>query len=77
VSVVDFYDALTMDRVYRTAFSHARAMEMVQEQRGKAFDPDVVDCFVQHSDALRALRQKVTDTHMSFAELVQTPQPLL
>ncbi|MEZ5719231.1 MAG: HD domain-containing protein [Burkholderiaceae bacterium] len=77
VSVVDFYDALTMDRVYRTAFSHARAMEMVQEQRGKAFDPDVVDCFVQHSDALQALRQKVADTHMSFSELVQTPQPLL
>ena len=77
VSIVDFYDALTMDRVYRTAFSHARAMEMVQEQRGKAFDPDVVDCFVQHSDALQALRQSVSETRMSFADLVQSPQPLM
>jgi putative two-component system response regulator len=50
---------------------------MMRAQRGKAFDPDIVDCFLQHSDALRALRQKITDSPMSFAELVQAPQPFI
>jgi putative two-component system response regulator len=77
VSLVDCYDALTMDRVYRTAYSHEWAIEMLRAQRGKAFDPEIVDCFLQHADALLALRQKVTDTRMSFVELVQAPQPLM
>ncbi|MHA7602088.1 HD-GYP domain-containing protein [Alicycliphilus sp. T452] len=77
VSVVDFYDALTMDRVYRPAFSHEKALEMLLEQRGKAFDPAVVDCFMRHADALRALHLRITECHMSFADLVQAPTPVL
>lgn len=74
VSVVDFYDALTMDRVYRPAFTHEQALQMLQEQRGKAFDPAIVDCFVRHSDALLGLRQRIIEYRMSFADLVQAEQ---
>jgi len=77
VSVVDFYDALTMDRVYRPAFSSDVALQMLREQRGWAFDPTVVDCFLEHLDALEALRLRVSECRMSFADLVQaeSPQP--
>ncbi len=43
VAVVEFFDALTMDRCYRPAFSDAAALKMLQDERGRAFDPHVVD----------------------------------
>ena len=75
VSVVDFYDALTMDRVYRPALTHEQALEMLQAQRGKAFDPAIVDCFMRHSNDLLALRLSITECRMNFADLVQAEQP--
>lgn len=72
VSIVDCYDALMMDRVYRPAFSREKTMDMLLGERGKGFDPAVVDCFVRHSEDLEALRQRVTDARMTFADLVHT-----
>lgn len=74
VTIVDFYDALTMDRVYRPAFSHEKAMNMLMAESGKAFDPALVDCFMQHSDDLRAVRERVTARRMTFADLAQSEQ---
>ena len=74
VSIVDFYDALTMDRVYRPAFSHEKALEMLLAERGKAFDPDIVDCFLRNSAAISALREQVTAGRMTFADLINRKQ---
>lgn len=74
VSIVDFYDALTMDRVYRPAFSHEKALEMLLAERGKAFDPDIVDCFLRNSAAISALREQVTAGRMAFADLINHKQ---
>lgn len=74
VSIVDFYDALTMDRVYRRAFSHEKALEMLQAEQGKAFDPDIVDCFMRNSAAILALREHVTAERMTFADLINRKQ---
>ena len=46
VAVADVYDALTTKRIYKPAFSHARAKELIVEGRGKHFDPDIVDAFL-------------------------------
>lgn len=72
VTIMDFYDALTMDRVYRPAFSHERALEMIAAESGKSFDPDIVDCFVRNNAAIRALHDRVTAQRMSFADLVDS-----
>ena len=45
-SVVDVYDALTSDRPYRRAWTREKALEYIEEQSGKHFDPQVVDVFV-------------------------------
>lgn len=73
-TIVDFYDALTMDRVYRPAFSHEKALEMLLAERGKAFDPDIVDCFLRNSAAISALREQVTVGRMTFADLINRKQ---
>ena len=77
VAVADFYDALTMDRVYRPAFSQEKALAMLQAESGKAFDPAVVDCFMQHSADLLALRERVTAQRVTFADLELDGQEVL
>lgn len=47
LSVVDCFDALTSDRPYRRALTSDRALEMLLEQRGQAYDPLVVDTFAR------------------------------
>ena len=46
-AVVDVFDALTSDRVYRSALSREYAISYIQEQSGKHFDPMIADLFVQ------------------------------
>lgn len=45
-SLVDVWDALTSDRPYRPAWSHKEALEYIQEQSGKHFDPRIVESFL-------------------------------
>jgi putative nucleotidyltransferase with HDIG domain len=54
LSIVDCYDALTSDRPYRRALSHASAVAMIDERRGTMYDPEIVNAFlriVQHIEA--------------------------
>jgi putative two-component system response regulator len=46
VAVVDVYDALTSDRPYRTALSHADALTLLAAGRETQFDPIVLDAFL-------------------------------
>lgn len=69
VSVVDFFDALTMDRVYRKALSAEATLQMMIEQRGKAFDPRIVDCFFEHREVLVGLRDSLNTSNPSFESL--------
>ncbi|WP_349744654.1 HD-GYP domain-containing protein [Roseateles cavernae] len=71
VSVVDFFDALTMDRVYRPAFSDAKALEMLMAERGRAFDPRVVDCFMANADRLCSLRERINANPPTCEQLVE------
>ncbi len=45
-AVVDVYDALTSDRPYRKAWSKGEAIEYIKNEKGKQFDPQVVDVFL-------------------------------
>jgi HD-GYP domain-containing protein (c-di-GMP phosphodiesterase class II)/methylmalonyl-CoA mutase cobalamin-binding subunit len=47
VAVADVFDALTSDRVYRKAFSVDAAIQMMREQRGRHFDPVLLDAFLE------------------------------
>jgi HD-GYP domain-containing protein (c-di-GMP phosphodiesterase class II) len=46
VALADVYDALTSRRVYKEAFSHAKACEIICNSAGSHFDPQVVAAFV-------------------------------
>ncbi len=45
-AVVDVFDALTSDRPYRKAWTKEKAIQYILDERGKSFDPRVVDVFM-------------------------------
>ena len=45
MALCDVYDALTTERVYKAAFPHEKATQIIFEGKGKHFDPDVVEAF--------------------------------
>jgi HD-GYP domain-containing protein (c-di-GMP phosphodiesterase class II) len=47
VAVADVFDALTSDRVYRSAYTLEQAVELMREQRGRHFDPVLLDTFLE------------------------------
>ena len=46
VAVADVFDALTHGRPYKQAWSVIEAQAEIKRERGKQFDPDVVDAFL-------------------------------
>jgi putative nucleotidyltransferase with HDIG domain len=46
LAVVDCFDALTTNRPYRPALSDDEAAEVLRSERGKSYDPRVVDAFL-------------------------------
>jgi HD-GYP domain-containing protein (c-di-GMP phosphodiesterase class II) len=46
VAIADVYQALVSDRPYRRAYPKRKAMEMIKENSGTHFDPDIVDVFI-------------------------------
>jgi HD-GYP domain-containing protein (c-di-GMP phosphodiesterase class II) len=47
VAIADVFDALTSDRVYRKAFAVEEAVAMMRDERGKHFDPVLLDAFLE------------------------------
>ncbi len=45
-AVVDVWDALTSDRPYRVAWTARQALEYIQRESGRHFDPQVVNAFL-------------------------------
>ncbi|MDE1947225.1 MAG: HD domain-containing protein [Burkholderiales bacterium] len=76
-AIVDFFDAVTMDRCYRPAFSDAEALSMLTAESGRAFDPQLVALFIAETPHMVALRDEINRRQPSFAQLVEGlgPQP--
>lgn len=63
LSVVDCFDALTSDRPYRPRLSDVEALKILEDRRGRMYDPLIVDCFLR------------IHTELSQGELAQSDLP--
>ena len=63
MAVADVYDALISKRVYKPAFSHQKAMEIIRQGSGTHFDPDVVEAFIQREKDVLAIASQYADRH--------------
>ena len=55
VSLVDVYDALRSDRVYRRGLDDEAVLEILTRAKGIKFEPDLFDLFVKHLPDMQAL----------------------
>lgn len=53
VSIADVYDALTSERVYKKAFSHEKAMDMIVNGECGVFNPLLLECLAETADEIR------------------------
>ena len=51
MSIADVYDALRMERVYKAPFSHEQATSIIISEKGKKFDPALVEIFEKNHKA--------------------------
>lgn len=54
-SLADVYDALTSKRVYKEAYSHKEAVELILRGECGVFNPIMLDCFLQVQNKLESL----------------------
>jgi HD-GYP domain-containing protein (c-di-GMP phosphodiesterase class II) len=50
LSVADCYDAMASDRSYRAKMEKSIVLDIIRENSGSQFDPEVVDAFLRISD---------------------------
>jgi len=55
VAIADVFDALTTVRPYKKAWSFEAALDYLREQRGRHFDPELVDLFLTQLPAIREI----------------------
>ncbi len=58
VAMADFYDAVTSERVYKRAMSHAEAHGLILSLRATHFDPAVVDAYVACAEEFDLVRSR-------------------
>lgn len=53
VALADVYDALTSERVYKKAFSHEKALDMIFNNECGVFNPLLIECLKQAADTIQ------------------------
>ena len=58
VALADVYDALTFSRVYKKAWKEEQVLDEIDNERGKHFDPEIVDAFFEVLPTIRNIAQR-------------------
>lgn len=58
VGFADVYDALTTKHVYKPAFSHETARQIILEEMQGQFDPDIIQAFLANEDRFVEIHER-------------------
>ncbi|BCZ45653.1 hypothetical protein psyc5s11_17200 [Clostridium gelidum] len=61
VSLTDVFDALATERVYKKKWELSQIVEYIKEQRGKQFDPKIVDIFLDNINEIKRIQAELED----------------
>lgn len=64
VAVVDVFDALTNHRPYKEAWDLERSVDEIRSQRGRQFEPRIVDAFLEVNSTVNLLEPEEISQHM-------------
>jgi response regulator RpfG family c-di-GMP phosphodiesterase len=60
-ALADVFDALGSDRVYKKAWKMEKILELIEYERGKHFDPQLVTLFLENLDQFLEIKDKYKD----------------
>lgn len=60
-AIADVFDALTSRRPYKEPFSMEKSLGIIEEERGRAFDPELVDIFIKIVDEIEEISKSFND----------------
>ena len=60
-ALADVFDALGSDRVYKKAWEDEKIFQLFKDERGKHFDPKLIDIFFENLDDFLNIRKKHKD----------------
>lgn len=75
VAIADVFDALTSVRPYKRAWSEDEAVELLVREKGKHFDPRLVDLFLAQLPAIREVRLRWPDVEEDKVALAPESVP--
>ncbi|WP_157271933.1 HD-GYP domain-containing protein [Azohydromonas aeria] len=70
MAIADVFDALISRRVYKAPMPMEQVREILAAERGRHFDPDLLDCFLAHYDEFCAIARRHPDEAGSEAGIV-------
>ncbi len=62
-AVADVFDALGSDRIYKKAWEDEKIFKLFKEEKGKHFDPKIIDCFFENLDEILKIRESLKDIY--------------
>jgi len=68
MALADVYDALISRRIYKPPFPQEKAVAIIREGRGRRFDPDVTDAFLQASAEFEQVAKKYADSEEAVSK---------
>ncbi|MBN1533735.1 MAG: HD domain-containing protein [Spirochaetes bacterium] len=63
VALADVYDALSSQRVYKSAWAEKDVLEEIRKSAGTKFDPELVEVFFDTLEVLRSVAARYPDRH--------------
>lgn len=60
-ALADVYDALASDRVYKKAWPLEEVIQLISDERGQHFDPQLVDLFLANQQQFNKIRLQYND----------------
>ncbi|MCP3874745.1 MAG: two-component system response regulator [Desulfobacteraceae bacterium] len=63
MAIADVYDAMVSTRIYKPPFSHEDAVQIIKENSGTQFDPELVETFLKISDKFYDIKKKFSDSY--------------
>jgi putative two-component system response regulator len=58
MAIADVYDALVSNRSYKEAFTHDQAVQIIMSEKGKQFDPKLVEVFFEVKDLFKEMAER-------------------
>lgn len=66
MAVADVYDALRSKRPYKSPYSHIETVEIIRQNSGKHFDPEIVDAFLENESEFEFIYKYTTFQDFDF-----------